>query len=253
MSILLYLANIRRQQIQNVGFNILFFAILIPLLLGMTQFFMLLNHFDLKIIIALGILGAALSYSLMGLGFIIMLLVIERNLFLSQAQEDTLTKLYNRRGLENSLQHSLAYIDQGSSQNSLVLCDIDNFKKVNDVYGHDAGDSVLISFANTLKSFARQSDILARYGGEEFIFILPHTTSGQAEVFAERVRKQIEKTEIIANNQHLKVTASFGIANQIDGIDLEQLIQSADKALYYAKEHGKNLVYVHDADLNTDL
>ena len=120
------------------------------------------------------------------------------------------------------------------------MLDLDYFKKVNDNFGHQTGDLVLQTLGKVLLELVRQSDTPCRYGGEEFALILPETGLEQAEKIGERIRRTIEKQNIVThNNIHLKITASLGIAST-DEIQTTDLIMAADQALYRAKENGRN-------------
>ena len=128
---------------------------------------------------------------------------------------------------------------------SLIFVDVDNFKKINDTYGHLIGDEVLKFLAKKLKSNAKNQDIVARYGGEEFVLLLPNTSLENGVLFAEKLRKLIsEKSLLIKNsNQKIgKVTASFGVSEYKQGEDISKFIDRADKAVYVSKSKGKNCV-----------
>ena len=124
------------------------------------------------------------------------------------------------------------------------MIDIDYFKKFNDTYGHQAGDAVLKQVAKILKNNSRTTDFVCRYGGEELCIILPNTSAEEALFNAKRINKAIEETEFNLNNSQTgKVTISVGVATFPDNAEnVEDLIEHADKSLYYAKEHGRNQV-----------
>lgn len=154
---------------------------------------------------------------------------------------DALTGCYNRRYF---LEQSVKEISRGSRHvymQTLLYLDIDHFKKVNDKYGHQVGDRVLVQFALECKSLFRDGDIIGRLGGEEFAVLLPHTTMESAIQVAERLRQRIESMEVRAR-EIVKVTTSIGISAVGDGIDLEESIRRADTALYVAKSKGRNQV-----------
>ncbi len=168
---------------------------------------------------------------------------------LSLATIDPLTKLYNRRFIvsfaETEVKEALRY----QKPLSIIIMDIDNFKGVNDTYGHPVGDEVLKTVANVLKTEIRETDKAGRYGGEEFIIILPNTPLEHAVEVAERVRKAIESQRVpIENNGEkieLKITVSVGVSSLgIHGENFYELLQAADLALYKAKKEGKNQVQV---------
>jgi len=176
----------------------------------------------------------------------------EKNKILNNlANVDGLTEVYNHRYFQNSLDHEIARSERKDSILSIILCDIDHFKKFNDDYGHQAGDFVLKEFCSVIQSHIRQYDVLARYGGEEFVIILPETTSEDAYSVAEKLREAIENASFDDGNQQYSVTASFGIASGRPGVEDEfnknVLINKADHALYTAKEDGRNrsVVYSH--------
>ncbi len=123
------------------------------------------------------------------------------------------------------------------------MMDIDNFKSFNDTYGHQLGDRVLKDVAAVAKKISRAGDIAARYGGEEFIMILPETDSGQAMLFAERIRASVAEIEIPHEGKTLHVTISLGVSTYPDhSEEKEVLIRAADEALYTSKHRGKNCV-----------
>jgi two-component system chemotaxis response regulator CheY len=165
---------------------------------------------------------------------------------LRMADTDPLTGILNRRAFmvrfEAEIQRSL----REGIPLSLILADIDHFKRVNDQYGHQAGDQVLQAFTRQLSRSLRPYDLLGRYGGEEFIMGLPKAGSPHSGAMAERFRQGIEKTTIPLGNGEgsLHITASFGVASWRPGIDtdLDSIIRRADEALYRAKSEGRNRV-----------
>jgi diguanylate cyclase len=156
---------------------------------------------------------------------------------------DGLTGIYNRHFLEESLAREFSRARRYGGTISLVMLDIDNFKIINDTFGHLAGDEVLRSTAKHLNTVLRQTDILGRYGGEEFSLLLPETNLKGAQILADRVREQIEQASVPYGSSSLNVTISAGIAEYHAGMTRhEDLIKAADDALYLAKESGRNLV-----------
>ncbi|MDH5464783.1 MAG: GGDEF domain-containing protein, partial [Thiovulaceae bacterium] len=122
---------------------------------------------------------------------------------------------------------------------SIIMLDIDFFKKINDGYGHGMGDKVLIDVAQLTQNLLRKNDLLARYGGEEFVIVLPNTNEEEARLVAEKIRSTLESAELIEDH---KVTASFGICQIRDNETTKSLIECADAALYSSKESGRNRV-----------
>ncbi len=163
-----------------------------------------------------------------------------------QATHDALTTLYNRRYLDSTLERELASCKREGKPLSLIMIDVDDFKKYNDQYGHQAGDQCLISIAKTLQASAkRASDLAARYGGEEFLLVLPGMDTGTAQRLAEELRRSIEALEIPhPQSDSGKVTISSGLAVMVNDAykDVAALLRAADEALYHAKHGGRNQV-----------
>ena len=161
----------------------------------------------------------------------------------SQAATDSLTGLANRRSFDEELALEWRRSDRVGATLSLILADIDDFKQINDTYGHQVGDSVLAKIGEVLSSRVRQLDFAARYGGEEFAVLLPETELDGARTLAQRLRKDVASTRVtLPDGGELDVTASFGIAEK-NGFDrAEDMIAAADHALYEAKRRGKNRV-----------
>jgi diguanylate cyclase (GGDEF)-like protein len=162
-----------------------------------------------------------------------------------QALFDSLTGLANRRRLEETLRAELARAARFHDPVCVVLADLDDFKRVNDTYGHAVGDEVLKEFARALKSTVRESDLAGRWGGEEFVLVLTGTATDGGARLAERARAAIESVTIHApNGDPVSVTASFGVAASLGTIGIDELVAAADSALYQAKDGGKNRVVV---------
>jgi len=152
---------------------------------------------------------------------------------------DHLTGLYNRIKLDEVLEHEMAKGRRYQDTFGLLLIDIDWFKQVNDVYGHQAGDHVLIELANILKTYSREVDVVGRWGGEEFLVISPSTDKAGLITLANKLRQTIELFDFSIIKSK---TASFGITVYREGDSIQTLISRADKALYTAKENGRNRV-----------
>ena len=158
------------------------------------------------------------------------------------ALTDPLTKLGNRATFDLSIKQAAAYTQRSGSPYSLLMIDLDHFKRFNDTYGHQTGDSVLRDVADAIHNSARKADICCRYGGEEFAVILPDTKANNAEVLAERIHKQVAKVSRKQPAGRMPITVSIGIscANRDNNFHPTQLIGEADQALYLAKENGRN-------------
>jgi diguanylate cyclase (GGDEF)-like protein len=164
-----------------------------------------------------------------------------------QSITDALMGIKNRRYFDKKLEEEVRMSIRYKLPLSLALIDIDDFKYVNDTYGHLVGDDVLKELAKDIKNIARETDIVARYGGEEIVIITPNTNKQNASILVERLRKIVEKSDMVVlcgSQEIVKITVSIGVASiNFDTVyTTEQLIQQADKALYKAKEEGKNRV-----------
>ncbi|MDE2387917.1 MAG: GGDEF domain-containing protein [Betaproteobacteria bacterium] len=157
---------------------------------------------------------------------------------------DSLTNLNNRRSFYQFVQPIWSMGLRSRSSTSVIMLDIDNFKLLNDTYGHALGDRVLVQLAETLQKEARSGDILARWGGEEFLIFLPETRLTDAVAIAERMRNKISAIQLISEkNKKLSFTASFGVAHTyVVNVSLDELISHADQQLYRAKRQGRNCV-----------
>lgn len=167
---------------------------------------------------------------------------LERARLFHLAVEDGLTKLYVVRHFKEILEQEMAKAKRYQRPLSLIISDIDHFKRVNDTYGHLSGDFILRETANIFKSSCREADIAGRYGGEEFVILLPETNRDGAVEFAERLRKLVEGLTLEYNNIKFNITISFGITELRDDVSVADFIKRADEALYVAKETGRNKV-----------
>ena len=159
--------------------------------------------------------------------------------------EDSLTGLYNRRYLFEYIDKEVSRAERYGRHFSILLFDIDYFKRVNDSHGHHAGDLVLRRVSEILKRIKRETDIAVRYGGDEFVVVLPETDLKQSLIFAERLRDTIERTDTSVVGHTIRITISVGITTYIPGktgTAHECLMDVADKALYDAKKSGRNRV-----------
>ncbi len=164
------------------------------------------------------------------------------------SQTDGLTKLLNRASWEEQLKQHFHYCGLHKRTDTLVMLDIDHFKKVNDSYGHPTGDEVIREAARTISQTARESDLVGRYGGEEFAVILPNTTHDQAMFFAERLRRRIEKLTVNYESHSVNFTISLGVCEfSAEFTTHIQWLEAVDNALYQSKQNGRNraTVYSH--------
>jgi diguanylate cyclase len=164
----------------------------------------------------------------------------------TEARTDSLTGLANRRAFDDELGRRFSEWQRRHTPFSLLILDIDHFKKFNDSHGHLAGDEVLRNVGTVLVKTARQMDLACRYGGEEFAVVLPGTDIQEARVAAERFREAIESAVVRFDDKSLSVTASIGVARVADSDEVAQLIRRADEALYKSKAAGRNCGHWHD-------
>ncbi len=170
-------------------------------------------------------------------------LVVKHMMLFDRATRDGLTKLYNRRYFDLQLERWIALSNRKSTPLSLILVDIDHFKRVNDEHGHQSGDIILTRVSDIIHQEIRQMDAAYRYGGEEIVIILPQTTLPETSIIADRIRKSIEKGVFTSVNEKiLRVTASAGIAEYEFDESKSDFIERVDAALYKAKADGRNRV-----------
>jgi diguanylate cyclase len=159
------------------------------------------------------------------------------------SKTDFLTSLNNRGFWEEALINEYKRIKRSGHHSTLLMCDIDHFKRVNDTFGHAAGDAVIQHVAAAVKKNLRSTDVAGRYGGEEFAVLLLDTTVEQAMFFAERLRKNVEAMAVEYNQQILRVTVSIGVAEYREDMgEYRDWLEAADKALYQSKAAGRNCI-----------
>lgn len=151
---------------------------------------------------------------------------------------DPLTRLYNRRYLQERVTQAISESNRHGHPLSLIMADLDDFKKINDSYGHTAGDRGLVAFAGLILEQSRIEDLAARIGGEEFALLLPRTDADEAYSLAERIRSSLEGMDVLKDGS--KITVSQGISELREKENLDKLLSRADKAMYRAKQNGKN-------------
>ena len=170
---------------------------------------------------------------------------------LEQAHTDPLTGAANRRAFLERAREEIARSRRYGHPLSVLMADIDHFKRINDTHGHAAGDEALKRFAQLMRDDLRPSDLVGRYGGEEFVVLLPETEVADAPVVAERLRAKVEAAELVHEGTRFRMTVSIGVAavdlyNSSVGGSIEPALNEADAALYRAKESGRNRVVIAD-------
>ena len=167
---------------------------------------------------------------------------------------DDLTGFFNRRHLMELLETEYNRSVRTGAVFSLAMMDLDKFKNVNDTFGHQIGDKVLITFSNIIRNVLRKSDFCGRYGGEEFLIVLTQTDLNDAMVFAERIRSCVEESFFPELSRKSKITVSIGLAEHRTNEVIDKTISRADEALYRAKKNGRNRIEVSQFNiLNTDF
>ncbi len=162
------------------------------------------------------------------------------------SRTDSLTQLYNRGFWEKNLLDEFTRFQRYQQATSLVMFDIDHFKRVNDTYGHPAGDEALRQTSQVLQQSVRSTDVAGRYGGEEFSIILPETDVKAAHIFCERLRRSIESLNITHDGHTFSFTASIGIAAlHANTLTAQQWLENSDKALFLSKENGRNQTTIY--------
>ena len=190
--------------------------------------------------IALGVHSAA--YALIAIGFLASVVIEYQQHLSNLATQDPLTRLLNRRGLDDALQVSRAQAARRSLPTSAIMVDIDHFKQVNDSFGHEIGDQVLRQVADIITRLCRSSDVIARTGGEEFLVVLPETELDSARILAERIREAIGERPLLVDSQRIGITVSLGVSSVVGDLNLDELSLEADRAMYLAKRGGRNRV-----------
>jgi diguanylate cyclase (GGDEF)-like protein len=171
---------------------------------------------------------------------------VEIEAHMSRSLTDALTGLPNRREFNERLEERMGAWKRRNEVFSLLLLDVDHFKKLNDRFGHLAGDQVLSTIGRALRGAIRREDAVARFGGEEFAILLPSTSMDDAILAAQKVREAVARIAINRNNQQITVTVSGGLATIEANEKVEMLIQRADSALYAAKGAGRNCTFLHN-------
>lgn len=161
--------------------------------------------------------------------------------------QDHLTGTLNRRGMEEAFMREFARAKRGQTPVSVALLDVDHFKKLNDTFGHEAGDQALIHLANVVKEILRPVDVVARYGGEEFVILLPDTGATDGVAVITRLQRELTKRYFLHENEKVLITFSAGVAQREEAETIEAILARADAALYRAKQAGRNRVYLAQA------
>jgi diguanylate cyclase len=161
-------------------------------------------------------------------------------------REDQLTGSLNRRGLDDVFEREMARADRRGTPLCIAVLDLDDFKRLNDTYGHIAGDGALKHLVKIVKETIRSMDVVARFGGEEFLILLPETSIEAASQTMTRLQRELTRHFFMHDNEKVLITFSAGVALRRPGEDQTELVKRADKAMYQAKQTGKNRVVIAD-------
>jgi diguanylate cyclase (GGDEF)-like protein len=170
-------------------------------------------------------------------------------MFKQEAHTDKLTQLFNRRSFDDIMERAFELYQKKKIPVTLILLDIDHFKKLNDSYGHQAGDEVLRVLGFILKDSSRAEDSVFRYGGEEFAVVAHGDSTEKIQLFVDRILQKVRDTVVIFENKEIRFTISAGIETLTENLSMDQLIRNADAALYFAKSHGRDQVIVFKSDM----
>lgn len=180
---------------------------------------------------------------LLSFGFVLMCNESFNEELMRLATLDSLTERFNRRTIEDLARREAARSRRGRLPLSVAILDLDHFKRINDTFGHPAGDAALRHVGELLQGLLRSHDLLGRYGGEEFLVVMPETDEPQAAVVAERLRSEVERAVLALTNAEVRLTTSIGVAQfAYDGDSFDAALRNADEALYAAKALGRNCV-----------
>jgi len=242
---LIYYTTKRAVCEKNIGNTVLSMAQCILLLVPISQLSIITHEHNLATLYSLTVIAHATVFVMTGLGLITTLLVDEKKRYLELSLKDPLTGLYNRRGLQFIIEQQQLFSPSQTSSLFACVVDIDYFKRINDSYGHDGGDLVLEVFSDLMKHHLKKEDLCCRLGGEEFLLLFFATDTNSATQFLEGLRKTIETSQIAYQEHRISVTASFGLTNWQSNDSFESLVNRADKAVYEAKDNGRNQIKIN--------
>ncbi len=202
------------------------------------------STWDMLLFLAFIILGYVLVFAGISSASQIMSLQYHMEKLEWTSKTDHLTGLYNRRYIMEKIENEFISYKRNKKKFSLIMADIDFFKRINDAFGHDCGDHVLKVVSKSLQDAMREQDFVSRWGGEEFLLLLPETDIEGGRILAERIRKIVEEQIIEYNGIQVSITMSFGVTVNEDYEMIEDIIKKADNALYQGKGQGRNCVFL---------
>ncbi|MFA9464189.1 MAG: GGDEF domain-containing protein [Velocimicrobium sp.] len=204
-----------------------------------TKQMQLIFH-SMSIVLIMFVFSYVMGYFLRQVQYFEFHLIAQKNKFIKMSKYDALTGLHNRHSIQDYLEN----IRLNKIDFSVILCDIDDFKKINDTYGHVCGDQVLVYISNVLKSLIRENGIISRWGGEEILIVLPNYSLEQAKEIAEQLRFEIEQEIFSYEEEKISLTMTLGVLRASKNQTLTEIIKQVDLYLYKGKEAGKNCVIV---------
>ena len=240
---------------KNIGDGIISFAALImcastPLVL----YYQLVAEKEV-VAQALAFGGYSVAYVLVAIGFLASVLIEYQSHLARLSTHDPLSKVFNRRGMDEALQLSLAAAQRRNLPTSAIMVDIDHFDQINNSFGVETGDHVIRTIAELLRKMSRGTDVVARVAGKRFMLVLPETELKHAKILADRIRLAIGERPLLVHEQRITVTASVGVTASKGDVDLDELSQAANQAMNLARQGGSNQVASIDRDpihLTTD-
>lgn len=226
----------------NIGEQLFHVHLILRAMMAVFVFAVFLFYNDINLLYA-NVAVSSVTSTVLTIGSVYCMFLFERiDKHRFEAETDYLTGLLNRRAFVRAMNANPIPSDSNACPGVVVVCDIDKFKSINDMYGHDAGDEVIKKFASVLSESLRNNDLCARMGGEEFALFLADTTEESAFKAIERIRKSIEAAQLVIDKQVIRFTASFGFSIVKPSISLSQQLKEADDAMYEAKLNGRNRV-----------
>ncbi|MFT4824289.1 MAG: diguanylate cyclase (GGDEF)-like protein [Halioglobus sp.] len=240
---------------KNIGDGIISFAALIMCITAPLVLYYQLVLGKEVVAQALAIGGYSVAYVLVAIGFLASVLIEYQGHIARLSTHDPLSRVYNRRGMDEALQLSLAAALRRNLPTSAIMVDIDHFDQINNSFGLETGDHVIRTIAALLAKMSRATDVVARVSGKKFMLVLPETELKHAKTLADRIRLAIGERPLLVHEQRITVTASVGVTASKGDVDLDELSAAANQAMNLARQNGRNQVASIDRDpihLTTD-
>lgn len=240
---------------KNIGDGIISFAALIMCITAPLVIYYQLVAVKEVVAQALAIGGYSVAYVLVAIGFLASVLIEYQGHIARLSTHDPLSRVYNRRGMDEALQLSLAAAQRRNLPTSAIMVDIDHFDQINNSFGLETGDHVIRKIAELLAKMSRGTDVVARVSGKKFMLVLPETELKHAKTLADRIRLAIGERPLLVDEQRITVTASVGVTASKGDVDLDELSEAANQAMNLARQGGRNQVASIDRDpihLTTD-